>query len=106
MWTHFYDMHSGGRQKEKWSHIFIEAPEEEAIVIFYNRFGHNPNKVTCTCCGQDYSISSGELEEVSDYYTRNNPTFLTNDSVLVIYGKDITPEERIGDVPIEGYVWV
>ena len=56
-WTCFMDMHSGGGRKEKWAYIYIEAPEAEARVIFYNRFGHSPSRVTCTCCGQDYSIS-------------------------------------------------
>lgn len=60
MWTRFMDMHSGGGNKEKWAHIYIEAPEDEARVIFYNRFGHNPERVSCTCCGEDYGISSGE----------------------------------------------
>ena len=46
MWTHFWDMSSGGGRKENWKHIYIEAAESEAIVIFYNRFGHNPNRVT------------------------------------------------------------
>ena len=69
MWTHFYDMHSGGRQKEKQAHIYIEArDEEEAKVIFYNRFGHNPERVTCTCCGPDYAIDTEEdLEQLSGY---------------------------------------
>jgi hypothetical protein len=57
MWTRFMDMHSGGDSKEKWQYIYIEAPEEEARIIFYNRFGHNPDRVTCTCCGEDYSVS-------------------------------------------------
>jgi hypothetical protein len=60
-WTQFWDMHSGGGQKEeKWSMIYIEAPIDEAKVIFYNRFGHNPERVTCTCCGEDYSISESK----------------------------------------------
>lgn len=68
MWTEFKDMHSGGSQKEEWSEIFIEAPEEEAKIIFYNRFGHNPDRVTCTCCGNDYSINEYEtLEEATAY---------------------------------------
>jgi len=55
------DMASGGGRKEKGlDYIYIEAPEEEAKVIFYNRFGHNPDRVSCTCCGADYSISSEE----------------------------------------------
>ena len=57
MWTEFMDMHSGGDTKiEPYEYIFIEAPEDEAKVIFYNRFHRNPERVTCTCCGGDYSI--------------------------------------------------
>jgi hypothetical protein len=69
MWTTFWDMHSGGDQKEKWGMIFIEAPEEEAKIIFYNRFGHNPERVTCTCCGEDYSISENDsLEQATAFH--------------------------------------
>jgi len=68
MWTRFMDMHSGGSAKERWSYIYIEAPEDEARLIFYNRFGHNPERVTCTCCGNDYSISSdGSLKQLTGY---------------------------------------
>ena len=67
-WTHFWDMHSGGDQKLKWSHIFIEAPQKEAEIIFQNRFGRNPNRVTCTCCGTDYSIEENiSLQMMSGY---------------------------------------
>ena len=55
-WTRFWDMGSGGGHKEDWSIILIQAPQNEAERIFYNRFGHNPHRVTCTCCGPDYSI--------------------------------------------------
>jgi len=59
--AHFWDMHSGGRLKESpYHHIYIEAYEEEAMTIFYNRFGHNPRRITCTCCGSDYGISNHE----------------------------------------------
>ena len=54
-WTQFHDMHSGGSQKLEWPHIFIEAPEQEAKAVFYNRFGRSPDRVTCTCCGGDYT---------------------------------------------------
>src|SRR3990167_4245318 len=68
MWTPFLGMHSGGSLKEKQHYIYIEAPEAEARVIFYNRFGHNPDRVTCTCCGDDYSISEEEtLREVTAF---------------------------------------
>jgi len=39
VWTRFMDMHSGGRLKEDpYQFILIEAPENEAKVIFYNKF--------------------------------------------------------------------
>lgn len=169
-WTQFMDMHSGGGSKEPYEYIYIEAPEEEARVIFYNRFGHNPERVSCTCCGDDYSISSeksllrltgyerncdsletprdpetglykkpddpwfdehyylepGEEDEArkrgysiresiakqvvrqhgSDYgrYLTLDEYIAQND-VLVIRADEIKPEERVGDVPAQGYVW-
>ncbi len=68
-YTRFMDMHSGGGLKEApYDKIFIEAPKDEARVIFYNRFGHSPDRVTCTCCGDDYSYDDGEsLAELSAY---------------------------------------
>ena len=83
-WTQFSDMCSGGGRKEKWDCIWIEAPEDEARVIFNNRFGHDPSKVTCTCCGSDYSV----YEETPDAEDRNG-------SSLFITAADIKPEERI-----------
>lgn len=70
MWTQFWDMHSGGGCKEPpYEKIYIEAPEDEAAVIFYNRFGHNPHRVTCTCCGNDYSLDEDEsLEQLTAYH--------------------------------------
>lgn len=129
MWVHFWDMNSGGRRKEKWKHIFIEAQLDEATSVFYSRFGHNPNRVTCTCCGEDYSISSyATLEEATAYhrgckfdraankYVEESSgeswqpfvsleTFLTSDDVKVIREGEIKPEERDIDVPEQGYVW-
>lgn len=72
MWTRFMDMHSGGGLKEyPYEYIYIEAPEDEAKIIFYNRFGHNPGRVTCTCCGEDYSVSEEELLEQATAFERN-----------------------------------
>ncbi len=69
VWTKFMDMHSGGGRKLDWEYIFIEAPEEEAKIIFQNRFNRNPNRVTCTCCGSDYSIDeSPTLEQSTAFY--------------------------------------
>ena len=153
MWTRFMDMHSGGGAKEDHEYIIIEAPMEEAKVIFYNRFGHNPERVTCTCCGDDYSISEDEsLEQITAYnrgcdfaffrpdgsecpqeeawvagkgrtpgYTdlyveRQKPggwskhrtleEYLASGECLLIRSSEIKPEERRGQVPEQGYVWI
>lgn len=127
MWTEFMDMHSGGGQKEDFSHCFIEAPENEAKVIFYNRFGHNPERVTCTCCGDDYSISEYETLEQATAYERNCKyvedhyieekgdsyreyltlqEYLNQSDVCVIYAAEIKDTERVGSIPRQGYVWV
>jgi hypothetical protein len=145
------DMHSGGGCKEKpYEHIYIEAPQAEAEVIFYNRFKHNPNRITCTCCGEDYSINEHETLEQATAFERNcayskdgyvekqnestrrfvdgakndvfvwnhyldeNPgskymtleVYLKQPNILVIKTEDIKPEERVGEVPVEGYVWI
>lgn len=156
MWTQFMDMHSGGGLKEEpYGYIYIEAPEKEAKTIFYNRFGHNPERVTCTCCGNDYSINEKEsLAQLTGFerncrsletprgknglYKNNDPVivahlyleeneqppegyklsnyprfskyqtldqYLCNKDVLIIYTKDIKPNERMGEVPEQGYVW-
>ena len=93
-WTEFNDCHSGGGTKEQWEKIFIEAPKDEAVTVFYNRFGHNPRRVSCTCCGPDYCIWEEECPP-------ENP----GEDVLIIRADDIPPEERTGDVPVQGYVW-
>lgn len=67
-YTRFMDMHSGGKLKEKWQYIYIELPEGLAKGFFQEFFGHNPENITCTCCGEDYSISEDEaLEQLSGY---------------------------------------
>lgn len=128
MWTRFMDMHSGGGSKEKWEKILIEANEEEAKVIFYNRFGHNAERVSCTCCGEDYSISSHEdilrltaydrncdwSKEKEGYVERSNKwakhipfeKYKNNPKVLFIYSDDISDDERKGYVPSQGYHWI
>jgi len=70
-WTSFHDMHSGGGQKLDWARIFIEAPEDEAVRIFYSRFGRNPHRVTCTCCGEDYSVYEEATLERATAFPRN-----------------------------------
>jgi hypothetical protein len=142
-WTRFMDMHSGGGSKEKWEYIYIEAPQDEAEIIFYNKFGHNPNRVTCTCCGNDYSISEGEnlaqltayerncewddrkkkyIEEQEQNKVRIRKTcktkpedkwglyiplseYLKNANIKIIDKSQIKPEECLGSLPQQGYVW-
>jgi hypothetical protein len=130
VWTQFGDMNSGGSQKEKFDKCYIEAPEEEAKSVFYSRFGHNPERVTCTCCGSDYSISeSPSLEQASAYHRgckwddetrgyveksagKSYSKYMTVEEYIesghahVIYAKDIEPHERHVDLPEQGYVWM
>ena len=122
-WTHFYDMRSGGGQKLKWPHIFIEASEAEAALIFYNRFARNPYCVTCTCCGPDYFLREHEdlaqatayergcrydeasrryIEEEGDLHLlslgkyQTLSQYLARGEALVIPAKEIEPHERRG----------
>lgn len=121
MWTRFMDMHSSGDQKEKWSKIFIEASSDVARVVFYNRFGHSPDRVSCTCCGKDYSYNPyGDdyktLEEASkfdreedgwgDNYPKSLEKFIDHKDILIIRDSEIKAHEKEGEVPEEGYVWV
>lgn len=70
-WTRFMDMHSGGGQKLDWPYIAIQASEDEARRIFYGKFGRNPERVTCTCCGEDYSVSESPTLAEATAYDRN-----------------------------------
>jgi hypothetical protein len=131
-WTLFWDMHSGGGQKEDFDKIYIQAPYDEAKTVFYNIFGHNPNRVTCTCCGEDYSIDEDPtLSEASGFHRNCNyddkknkyveepsknswksdkyltlAKYIEQDNVLVIPDSLIEDEWRKGDMPRQGYIWV
>lgn len=98
MWTRFMDMHSGGGTKTDWEYIYIESDEAEARVVFYNRFGSSPDRVTCTCCGEDFYVrEEGDFDPLSVKGMKD---------VLVIRADEIKPEEREGTVPDQGYVWM
>lgn len=130
MWTRFMDMSLGGGKKLAWRYIYIEADEQEAVVIFYNRFGRSPYRVTCTCCGPDYSISSEEsLTQLTGYargcaYSGDERRYLetpdtgkwakpyltleqyrADPKVLIIPAEEVALGERMGRVPDEGYIW-
>lgn len=127
------DMHSWGFLKEKRAYILIEAPQEEAEVIFYNKFRHSPNRITCTCCGEDYSIDENEtleqatgynrgckyddkkkkyIESPRDSWRRLSDTYIPLDvyirspDVLIIPKEKIKDKRRVWEIPQQGYVWV
>ena len=112
------DMHSGGGAKLDWEYIYIEASEEEAKNIFFNRFKRNPSKVTCTCCGEDYSLSSEEslaaLTEFDGWGSKYSfhgekmtlEEYMADKNNLFIPAHEIKDEERVADIPKQGYVWV
>lgn len=78
MWYRFFDMGSGGYDKTEFSNIYIEAfCEDYAVKIFENKFGISPYNITCSCCGEDFSIS-----EVNDFKPEE---FKYNESIKIIY---------------------
>lgn len=130
MWTQFWDMHSGGGTKEgKFEKIYIEAPEDEAKIIFYNRFGHDPEDIGCSCCGENYSISEYETlaratayERKANYENPDEPAkkwnsesletmialedYIKSEWVLLVKAEDIKDSERVGERRRSGWVWV
>lgn len=69
---HFWDMHSGGRLKTKYEHIYIDAyTKDEAIDIFMNMFNQNPLSIYCECCGENFSISQHDDLESATEFQRN-----------------------------------
>ena len=80
MWTEFMDMSSGGSEKTKWGCIYINLPVNKAIEYFKDKFGIDPDHITCDCCGEDFWI-----EEVDEPKQKG-------DSVLVI--SDMEKEQK------------
>lgn len=110
MWVQFVDMHSGGFVKQPpHEYIYIEAKSEaEASIIFFNRFGHSPDRVTCSCCGVDYSVYSEEsLEELTEYDRRDCSLVehAERDDVLIIRSDEVRLGERKGEFPVRGHLW-
>jgi len=93
MWTHFWDMSSGGSTKLDWNHIYIEAPEHLAKAVFEAEFDRDPDNVTCSCCGPDYCTDEGvSLSELTKFHRsdyRGNEVmtlseYMMSDDVLII----------------------
>lgn len=130
MWVQFWDMNSGGDRKERWPHIYIECQGiEQAKAIFYHRFGHNPDRVSCTCCGEDYSVTENidlgqltgfqhnadwdqklnryvERPRMEKYPVLSVEEYEAQEDVLFIRFDELTPEDlAAGEPPTQGYVW-
>ena len=103
--TLFSDMHSGGGQKTRFDKIFVELPEEAAREWFVKEFHRDPDNVTCTCCGPDFSVTvSKDLRQATAYH-RNCESVSVKDGG----GHYIEePQEFAGrvreHVPLEEYV--
>lgn len=83
MWTKFFDMSSGGDEKEDFVVCYIEAPEEEAVIFFERIFWHHPYRETCSHCGPDYSsreLDSTELKSMLGEY--ENEKVITKEDLL------------------------
>ena len=66
--TRFMDMHSGGKLKTPFTHIYVDAPLDKALEIFKDTFKRDPDNVTCKCCGEDFVYEEhSSLEEASAY---------------------------------------
>lgn len=66
--TRFMDMHSGGKLKTPFTHIYVDAPLDESLVIFKDTFKRDPNNVTCKCCGEDFVYDEyASLEDATAY---------------------------------------
>lgn len=96
-WTAFWDKHSGGGCKEPpYEYIYIEAPEKPARKYFKRRFGHKATRVTCNCCGQDYSISEEPSLEQATGYERG----ASHNGKKWVGGKPLETFRKRGDVLI------
>ena len=66
--TRFMDMHSGGKLKTPFTHIYVDAPLDTALTIFKDTFKRDPDNVTCKCCGEDFVYEEhSSLEDATAY---------------------------------------
>jgi hypothetical protein len=68
--TRFMDMHSGGKLKTPFTHIYVDAPLDKALDIFKDTFKRDPNNVTCKCCGEDFVYDEYPSLEKATAYDR------------------------------------
>ena len=92
-WTEFSDNWSGGCAKEPWDHIFIQAKPSAAYSVFLAVFEHDPQDVSCSCCGPAYSIhQAGEIDFGKSFFIKaadiepewviKDPTVYSSESAL------------------------
>jgi len=64
-WFAFTDMRSGGHRKLTHEKLYTHANNErEAVKKFERTFYRDPDYVTCSCCGADFSVWECEVVEV------------------------------------------
>ena len=68
IWTHIWDMHGGGNTKTDCHHIFIQPNEEDAMRWANWKWSIHPYDVTCSCCGNDFSIDEGQLGDLAAFH--------------------------------------
>jgi hypothetical protein len=70
-YTIFYDMSSGGSEKESFTKLAVRLPETEAVDWFEEKYGHSPYNVTCSCCGEDYAVYEKSDTDGADLVVEN-----------------------------------
>ena len=100
VWTHFWDMHSGGGQKTDYAHIFVNLPYYSAVAWFEEYFDRDPNNITCECCGSDFSINESQSIEQATGFHRGGEYVYRNSE-----GKIVPQEEgwKRGKGLVKGY---
>lgn len=116
MWTRFMDMYSGGYRKQAFDYLYIEAGKHDAMRVFWNRFGRDPNRTTYHCCGVDYTIECHpDMLQLTGYnrgcsYDRDTNRYLDDGTPLeeylkrsdirVIRAGDITEADMVDSHPL------
>ena len=70
-YTIFYDMSSGGSEKESFSKLAVRLPENEAREWFEKTYNRDPDNVTCSCCGEDYAVYEKADTDGADLVVEN-----------------------------------
>ena len=91
--TRFMDMHSGGHQKTPYTHIYIKESLDKAIKTFKEIFERDPDNVTCTCCGEDFTYEEYDSLEEATAYDRGGKWMPNSKGEYEQVAADITVEE-------------